>query len=278
MKTKSILIALLFVITVYPQISVREEIVEDGIGYTKIINTVDTLSIDILKIDVVNKNYELLSVKANNLLNSKETISGMVRSLEEVGYNIIAAINADFFEADGEIINNMISEGNIVKAVKFTDSPYNPFVNAQFAITENNKFLIEQFVFNGRLILPDGTVESINRINSLPDSNSISLYNSFQGDSTPAAKDKWYVIEIPIDPIITSNDTIICIVIDSFHIGGKTNTNKGLILSANSKYAHYLEREITPGRYSKTSLNFNPKLGNIKSLVGGWPRLVKEGS
>ena len=95
------------------------------------------------------------------------------KSLTDSGYNVIAAINADFFESDGEIINNMISEGDFVKAVKFTDSPFNLFVNTQFAITENKKLLMDQFVFNGQLILPGGISETISRINSKTDSNSV---------------------------------------------------------------------------------------------------------
>lgn len=277
MKTKLLLISLLLVITVYPQIKEHEEIIEDGLVYRKIINTLDTLSINILKIKLANNNFELRSVKADNLLNSKETTSGMVKSLTDSGYNIIAAINADFFEADGEIVNNMISDGIFVKAVKFTDSPYNPFVNTQFAITDENKILLEQFVFNGEVILPNGTVESINRINSLPDSNSISLYNSFQGDSTPLAKDSWYVSEIPIVPFQTSNDTMICVVKGSFQIGGRMNIDSAIILSTNNRYAHYLEREISIGDTVKLVLNFNPEYLNIKTLIGGWPRLVRDG-
>ena len=122
MKIKLILISILLTINVYPQINVKEEIIDKGILYKKIINTIDTLSIDILKIDLSTNGYELRTVKANNLLNAKETTSGMVEALTDSGFNVVAAINADFFEADGEIINNMISEGSFVKAVKFTDS------------------------------------------------------------------------------------------------------------------------------------------------------------
>ena len=57
-ENKIILVALLFVITVYPQITVYEEIVDDGVVYTKIINTLDTLSINILEIDIANNNYD----------------------------------------------------------------------------------------------------------------------------------------------------------------------------------------------------------------------------
>ena len=171
----------------------------------------------------------------------------------------------------------MISEGNFVKAVKFTDSPFNPFVNTQFAVTYDNKLVMDQFVFSGQLILPDGTIETINRINSLPDSNSISLYNSIQGDCTPLAREKWFVSEIYLAPIEISSDTFICVAKDSFHIGGEMNILKDFILSANNKYARYLEREISIRDTLKLILNFNPRISNIQSLVGGWPRLVKDG-
>ncbi len=185
MKTKIVLISFLFLITLFPQIKVTQATYANGILYKKIVNTTDTLSIDILKINMSLNEYELRTIKANNLLNSRETTTGMVRTFTDSGYNVIAAINADFFEADGEIVSSMVSEGKFVKAVRFTDSPFNPFVNSQFAVTDENKLLIDQFVFSVLLILPDGTIEQISRINSLPDSNSISLFNSFQGVILP---------------------------------------------------------------------------------------------
>lgn len=277
MKIKLILISILLTISVRPQINIKEEIIDKGILYKKVINTIDTLSIDILKIDLSIKDYELRTVKANNLLNAKETTSGMVKVLTDSSYNVVAAINADFFEADGEIINNMISEGSYVKAVKFTDSPFNPFVNSQLAITSNNKILMDQFVFSGQLILPNGISEAINRINSKADSNSVTLYNSFQGEFTPAPKDNWFVSEISLDVFGQNMDTLFCVVTDSFKNGGNKNIDSDFILSANSKYARYLEREIKIGDTLRIILRMNPNYLNINSLIGGWPRLVKDG-
>lgn len=277
MKLKIIFFSFLLSSVSYSQITIKEQIIDNGIVYKKIINSIDTLSIDILKIDILNDHYELKSVKANNLLNSKETTSAMVNSLEDSGYNVIAAINADFFEADGEIVNNMISDGIFVKAVKFTDSPFNPFVNSQFAVNNQKKIFIEQFVFTGNLILPNGTVETIDRINSLPDSNSIVLYNFYEGNKTPAVKNNCFVYEIPITPIETRNDTIVCVVGNQFYYGGETEIQNGYVLSANNKFGRYLEREIGPGDTLKLALGFNPKIKYVNLLVGGWPRLVKDG-
>ena len=277
MKTKFFIICILLAINAYPQIKIQEQSIDTGIVYKKIINTIDTLSIDILKIDLSTNDYELRTVKANNLLNSKETTSEMVKTLTDSGYNVVAAINADFFEADGEIINNMISESNFVKAVKFTDSPFNPFVNAQFAITEDKKLLMDQFVFSSQLILPGGISEPINRINSKTDSNSVTLYNSFQGEYTPTAEVNWFVSEINLQSISKNHDTLFCIVSDSFQHGGNKKIHSDFVLSANNKFARYLEREIKTGDTLKIILRMNPNYLNINQLLGGWPRLVKDG-
>lgn len=277
MKIKLFILTIILITNLFPQITNQEQIICDGIIYNKIINTIDTLSIDILKIDFSKNDFSLRIVKANNLLNYKETTSEMVRALTDSGYNVVAAVNADFFETDGEILNNMISEGEFVKAVKFTDSPFNNFVNTQFAVTDKNKFIMDQFVFNGQLVLPNGISEPINRINSEADSNSISLYNSYQGNYTPNDSTNWYKCETTLNIIKRDFDTLFCIVTDTFNHGGNYKIDSDFVLSANNKYAHYLERKIMFGDTIKIILGFNPSFNNINSLVGGWPRLVKDG-
>lgn len=277
MQIKIFCLSILLITSLYSQISSKEEIICQGITYKKIINLSDTLSIDILSIDLSKGNFRLRTVKANNLLNDKATTSEMVRGLTDSGYNIVAAINADFFEADGEIVNNMISEGEFVKAVKFTDSPFNNFVNTQVAVTKENKFFVDQFVFNGQLILTNGVSEPINRINSKADSNSITLYNHYQGKYTPSDSSNWYKSETRLNIIKRNYDTLICIVTDSFDHGGNYKIDSDFVLSVNNKYAHYLEREIKLDDTLKIILGFNQDLNNINSLVGGWPRLVKNG-
>lgn len=277
MKLKIIASFLLFIVNLYPQIKVEKELIDDGIVYKKLINQIDTLSIDILQIDLSTNLYEFRTVKANDLLNSKKTTSDMIRSLTDSGYNVIAGINADFFESDGEIINNMISRGQFIKGVKFTDSPFNPFVNTQFAVCDNGRLLMDQYVFNGQLILPNGTAEPISRINSKADSNSITIYNSFQGERTPTIKNNWAIREFPLNLIRKKNDTLFCTFNDTVITTDQTTIGNKLILSANNKYAFYLEREINKGDSLIIILKMNPDHNKINSLIGGWPRLVKDG-
>ncbi|MBS4035851.1 MAG: phosphodiester glycosidase family protein [Ignavibacterium sp.] len=269
---------LLFTSLTNSQIKVDEQIVSPGVVYKKITNTVDTLSIDIIRIDLSKGDYVIKSVKANNLLGARQTTTDMAKAFIDSGYYVIAALNADFFEADGEVVNNMISEGQFVKAVKFTDSPYNDYVNTQFAFTYDNKLLIDQFVFSGSIIFPDGTIESISRINSKTDSSSITLYNSYQGKTTPSVVEGWNVSETVLVPFANSGDTLFFSVADDFQSGGNMQIpENGYVLSTNNKYAYYLERNLVTGDTLRILLRLNPHYPDIRSLTGGWPLLVKDG-
>ena len=53
-------------------------------------------------------------------------------------------------------------------------------------------------------------------------------------------------------------DTLFCIVSDSFQYGGNKKINSDFILSANNKFARYLEREIKTGDTLKIILRMNP--------------------
>jgi hypothetical protein len=278
MKFYILTLFLLFTSLTTSQIKVAEQIISPGVVYKKITNTVDTLSIDIIRIDLSKGDYVIKSVKANNLLGARQTTTDMAKAFSDSGYYVIAALNADFFEAGGEVVNNMISEGQFVKAVKFTDSPYNDYVNTQFAFTYDNKLLIDQFVFSGSLIFPDGTIESIRRINSKADSNSITLYNTYQGKTTPSVAEGWNVSETILVPFANSGDTLFFIVAGDFQSGGNMQIpEKGFVLSANNKYAYYLERNLVTLDTIRILLKLNPHYPGIRSLTGGWPLLVKDG-
>lgn len=263
--------------SIFAQTNVQETQIIDGVVHKRIVNQSDTLVINILKVDIKRPDLTIRAVKANELLGTKETTSQMFERYRLSGFDVIAAINADFFEADGEVVSNMISNGEIVKAVKFSDSPFNELTNSQLAVDYNDNLFIDQFVYSGNLILPNGISEEINRVNSKPDSNSIVLYNRFQGKITPDLPKDWFVVDFVMFPLSSTGDTLI------YLTNGKTTFRNfevpkdGLVLSANNKYGHYLDREIQVGDTIKIVNEFSPKIRNLKSLVGGWPVLVKDG-
>lgn len=263
--------------SILPQINVQETQIADGVVHKRIVNQSDTLVINILKVDIKRPDITIRSVKANELLRTKETTSQMFERYRLSGFDVIAAINADFFEADGEVVSNMISNSEIVKAVKFSDSPFNEFTNSQLAVDNDDNLFIEQFVYSGNLILPNGISEEIHRVNDKPDSNSIILYNRFQGKTTPDLPKEWFVVDFVLFPLSSAGDTLI------YLTNGKTTfrnfeiPKEGLILSANNQYGYYLDREVQVGDTIKILNEFSPKIKDIKSLIGGWPVLVKDG-
>lgn len=273
----TLIILLIYASVLSSQIKIEEKEIDKGIIHKIIINPDDTLLINILKIDIRSSDYTLHSIKAGNKLSAREKTSDMVRLYNDSSFNIIAAINADFFEADGEVVNNMISSGEFVKAVKFSDKKFIPFVATQFAVANDNQLLMEQFVFKGDLILPGGIVEEVNRINSNADSNSITIYNSYQGNVTPAVPVHWYNLEFLLEPIERNGDTLRFIVKDLNREGNSEIIKKELILAANNRYAHYLERELIEGDTVGLVTRLNPYYGEINTLAGGWPRIVYDG-
>ncbi|MCA2004432.1 MAG: phosphodiester glycosidase family protein, partial [Ignavibacterium sp.] len=234
-----LIIVLLFYFTsVFPQVNVQETQITDGVIHKKIINMNDTLVINILKVEIKKPDLSIIATKANEHLNTKETTSQMVSRYKLSGYNVIAAINADFFEADGEVVSNMISNGEIVKAVKFSDSPFNPFTNSQIAFNNDDNMYIDQFIFSGNLILSNGIVEEIRRVNSKADSNSITLYNYFQGKTTPPSSRDWYVVDFVLFPIQTFGDTLKYIATAKTTFRNFEIPKQGIILSSNNKFAY----------------------------------------
>lgn len=276
MKIGLQIVLLLFITSaIYSQIEVKEREIEPGVIHKRIINQKDTLVINILKADIKNHNYDILNVKAGNGLKGREKTSTMVEGCSD-SLHVIAAINADFFEGDGELINNFITEGKYIKATRFTDRK-RQWVHSQFAFTKDDKPYIEQFVFSAELELPDKSMEKISRINSTTDSNSITLYNSFQGEYTPEVSEKWRMTEIELIPLSNSNDTLICIAGKKYKKDENQITKERFILSASCAASEFINREIQTGDTIRIVLEFNPDIDNIEVLTGGWGQIVNDG-
>ncbi len=249
-----------------------------GIVYEKIINKKDRLVINILSVDLKNKTYLIDAVKANNMLASKEATSSLSARLNSRGINVIAAVNADFWEPDGEIVNNMISNGTFVKAVSGHSDVRQNRIFSQFALTRNDKPLIERFDFKGKIFFKDGSSAAIDRINSRTDSSKITLYNSYQGNETPMIHKDWNSFEAGLKPAGTKGDTLLFVPGGKFNYGGETPVPaNGFVLSSNNDEARLLEEKITKDDTLKVLLNLVPNCGNIFMLTGGIPRIVKDG-
>lgn len=261
--------------------SIFVEELAPGILHKQIFNSRDTLMINIVRADMSKGNYYVKAVKARNSLLGREKVSEMAsRSVDSLG-EVICAINADFFNMKtGEVENNMVSEGMFVRATTMTDSPFDVFdnIHSQFGITYQNKPYIERFRFVGNVIFPRGGVENLGRINSEPDSNSLVLYNTYQGRHTPAGKNNWKIAETELVPIRTVADTFYCVTNGGILKGSSNLLRQGRpILSGNNKYADVMIRNIKDGDTIKIVVKLDPNYPGMRTLTGGWPRIVRDG-
>ncbi|MGE5399850.1 MAG: phosphodiester glycosidase family protein [Ignavibacteriales bacterium] len=261
--------------------SIFVEELAPGILHKQIFNSRDTLMINIVRADMSKGNYYVKAVKARNSLLGREKVSEMAsRSVDSLG-EVICAINADFFNMKtGEVENNMVSEGMFVRATTMTDSPFDVFdnIHSQFGITYQNKPYIERFRFVGNVIFPRGVVENLGRINSEPDSNSMVLYNTYQGRHTPAGKNNWKIAETELVPIRTVADTFYCVTNGGILKSSNNLLRQGRpILSGNNNYADVMIRNIKDGDTIKIVVKLDPNYPGMRTLTGGWPRIVRDG-
>ena len=91
-------------------------------------------------------------VRAHDQLRTRERPSDMVKRREAAGEQVLAAVNADFFDLkSGENENNQVIAGEWWKGVKVTESPFDTFDNAhaQFGLDSANHPLLDRFLFEG---------------------------------------------------------------------------------------------------------------------------------
>jgi exopolysaccharide biosynthesis protein len=259
--------------------NLSKEIVK-GLTYETFVNKADSISANILEINLKENNFVIDAIKADDKMKAREKTSSMLNRFDQRDEDALAAVNADFFNIHtGENENNLVINGEIAKGVEITDSPYDTFnnIHSQFAITFNNKPAIDRFKFTGFLLCANKSLK-INTINSEADSNAIILYNRYQGESTPETSMDWKIEEVEITPIDQNGDTLVCLKAHkTFKAGGNSIPQKGFILSINNSMIKTFNNTFANKDTLKLILEFLPRLKKMRTLVGGWPRIIRDG-
>lgn len=284
MKKNILFVSLLFIASSsFAQIkdSIKIVSIVDGVIHKHITSKSDTLSIHILSIDLKNDSYFFVAIKAADSLLGRETTSSMAKRYDGKIGKVVAAINTDFFKIkySGEPENNLVINGEFVKGINSTDSEYDTIdnIHSQFAITKDKVPFIERFQFNGELIKGKKKFR-VSRINSQTDSSSITLYNHYQGQSTPLPNQKWNNLEIRLEKLFSTNDTLYYRVTNDWNKKGVTKIlNDDFILSTNNELVTNLGSLLKIGDTLKVVLGFLPNVGNIFTATGGWGKIVNAG-
>jgi phosphodiester glycosidase len=208
----------------------------------------------------------------------------MVRRAESGGDQVLAAVNADFFDLKtGENENNQVLDSEWWKGVKVTESPYDTFDNthSQFGLDSRNRPLLDRFQFAGELRGRQATIPLITlnaRVQPAPEGTA--LFTSRFGSVAPGDTGR-AVAELPLAAAGRRGDTLVFVrrgpVSPS---AGSPIPPNGAVLAGYGPRAHEVA-SFAEGETLTVVLRAMPRPANaapLALLVGGWPRIVRDGA
>jgi len=229
--------------------------------------------IHVLEIDLKVQGNHLETALAQDKIKDLEKTSSMAARNNYQNHHVVAAINGDFFEADGMPVGSQVLNGILIKS---------PTDCSIFGISKKMKPFIDIVSFQGWLWTDDKSSFSINGVNERRDVDELIIYNKYFGVSS--ATNRWG-IEITaesLSPNIFVNDTFYVKVTakDSSmaaYSGNNEIPSKGVILSGHGVAAIFLNNHININDTLAILLQLLPQQDSILELIGGLPRLIRNG-
>ena len=237
-----------------------------------------SVSVNVVAVDLRQSGLSIQAAHAEDKLRGRETVSAISQRKTTDTTVVIAAVNADFFNLEtGESENNQVVEGEILKGLKMTDASADKSlrVHSQFGITGDCRPLMEQFVFHGTMIRASGARVELDGINHRTRPSDVVLYTSRTGASVP-----WdstgTAMDIRRHYVAHRRDTSVYQVVSFPVAGGTAQFADGPILSmpVGAENAREVPR---PGELIRIQTNLQPAPVGLRTVVGGWPRLVVHG-
>lgn len=186
---------------------------------------------------------------------SRNTVSNIVKH-----YNALGGINGTFFSPQG------YPYGIFMVNYELMSSPI--YERTAMAITDDNKYYIDNFASNDFFYLPSGVKIQIKAINEPIQEDGVILYTRRWGPKTRTSKEQM--------DVVIKNDRVVNMVFGNAEI-----PIDGYVLSVSGSALEYLSNTLKIGDQISMSFNLIPfsisKIKSVKHLIGGGPRLVKSG-
>lgn len=260
--------------------SVTTSTVTPGVSHRRIERSAGPWVVNVLDIDLRRNTLAIRGIRACDRLLGRERPSAIARRLRQDSVNVVAVLNADFFDLRGRTgatESNVVIDGEIVKAVRVTESPFDAFdnVHSQFAMTDAGRPVIERFSLNAVVRTPSGEwpLDAINA----SDSNGLALMTPWY--------DSMAVMGVPADSVVS---------VALLKVGGRADTahyrvegeprrgavgvpdEQTAILVGMGDARTIVERLRDTDRVTVIA-GFAPHRGRLRTIVGGWPRIVAGG-
>ena len=230
--------------------------------------------IQILEIDLTDTMNTLETIKAGNAMAGYERTSAMAARSNSEGHTVVGAINADFYASGGITIGAQIIKGTLLKK---------PYPRSVFALSTDKKPYIGIVSLNGQVSKHDSLLLSINGVNEVRDTDELILYNHYMGSRT--GTNQWgaevelqYLehpegINSPFTAIVSAMDTLM----EAGHGNMNIPASMGAVLSGHGTGRAFIVNNLSVGDTLVIGLNLPPSTDTLHELVGGTPRIIRNG-
>ena len=235
--------------------------------------------IHVLAIDLHRPDLTIDAARACNRFIGRERPSALSHRLNADGDHVIAAINAGFFDLEGGTgisENNVVVDGEIVKGVGVTESPFDRgrHVHSQVAIEKDGRPSIDQFRLTGTVRSSHGRWP-LGTINGAPAAGTVALYTEWMGRA-PRFPESVRSVAVPLERIRVSGDTLRYRVRVDAPNGRSADTASSHALLVGAGATASAVASLRAGDIVTVLATMTPG-GTPHALVGGWPRIIRNG-
>ncbi len=253
--------------------------VAPGVIHKRLVVNKGPWRLNVLEIDLRQPGLSIHGMRAMDAFIGRETVRSMEDRYAGPG-KAIAAINGDFFNVrTGESENNVVIEGDLSKGVTVSDSPYDAFntLHSEIGIDWNNRPYIERFGLVARLSQGSRSM-LLDGINFWPpDSSALVLYTKAFGDSTPPDTLSRHAALLPLRLLSRNGNTMTFRAVGSIQQGGRFSLASSGVLAGSGPRIEALRTVARRGGVIRVVTGLTPDHGKLRTVVGGWPRIVRSG-
>ncbi|MEO6528358.1 MAG: phosphodiester glycosidase family protein [Gemmatimonadaceae bacterium] len=259
--------------------------VAPGVSYRALSDDRGPWLMHVLRIDLRRADLAIQHVRAHDQLRGRERTSEMARRLSAAGVRVLAAVNSDFFElASGENENNQVIDGEWWKGLKVTDSPYDSFDNphVQLAFDARGRPMIDRFVLEGQA-WTRGVATPIMTVNfaQIGTMEGTTLYTPRYGDATHPDTTR-ATVQAPMVTVGRRGDTLLYVRRGVVSSQARTAIpTNGAVLAAYGAGLRSTEvKAMAEGDTVRVLLTVLPRVSHgvaPRTLLGGWPRILRDG-
>ncbi len=254
-----------------------------GVEYRHLVDPAGPWRIHLLRIDLTNPALRLRHARAGDSLRSRERTSAMAARMSTAAEQVVAAVNADFFDlASGENENNQVLAGEWWKGLPVTESPFDTYDNAhaQFALTQNGQPAIDRFILEGSAWVR-GLRTPVLTVNALTTGTQegTALFTPRFGAAIPRDTVR-ITAAAPLVSAGTRGDTLLYLRRGPvLHTAGAPIPSNGAVLTAFGARVRELDA-MAEGDTVRILLTTQPRLPDQRPpalLMGGWPQILRDG-